>query len=143
MVAARTWSGLHPRVRHVTGETVASLPWNAFYSRWVKLALIALMALGALLGLPAASVSAAPGKTPVISGFSPTSGPVGTTVTINGQSFQKTSKVAFNGASASFTVGGSTQISATVPTGATSGPITVTTPVGSATSGAGFSVTIP
>jgi hypothetical protein len=122
---------------------MASPPSKASHSRWVRLALLVLVALGALLGLPAASVSAPPAKTPVISGFNPASGPVGSAVTINGQWFQKASKVTFNGASASFTVGGNTQISATVPAGATSGPITVTTPAGSATSSAGFSVTIP
>ncbi len=79
---------------------------------------------------------------PSISGFSPTSGPSGTSVTINGSNFTGATAVAFNGTSASFTVNSGTQITTTVPGGATSGPITVTTPGGTATSSpSNFSVT--
>jgi hypothetical protein len=80
---------------------------------------------------------------PSISGFSPTSGSVGTSVTINGSDFTGASAVTFNGTSATFTVGSSTQITATVPSGATSGPIAVTTSGGTATSAASFTVTVP
>jgi hypothetical protein len=100
-----------------------------------------LVGLGVLLGLPTSSVSAPPPKTPTISDFSPGSGPVGTLVTINGQWLQKASAVAFNGTAAAFTVAGSTQITATVPGGASNGPITVTTPTGTATSSGSFTVT--
>src|SRR5207237_2832757 len=47
----------------------------------------------------------------------------------------------FNGTSSSFTVNSSTSIQATVPTGATSGPLSVTTPGGTATSSSSFTVT--
>jgi hypothetical protein len=80
---------------------------------------------------------------PTISSFTPTSGPVGTTVTIRGAHFTGTTAVAFNGTPASFTVVSETEISATVPTGATSGPISVTTPAGSATTTTAFTVTVP
>src|SRR5207248_635128 len=40
---------------------------------------------------------------PSITGFTPASGPVGTSVTISGTNFSGTSAVAFNGVSASFT----------------------------------------
>ena len=78
---------------------------------------------------------------PTISGFTPTGGPAGTTVTINGSGFTGASAVAFNGASATYTVTSNSQISATVPSGASSGPITVTTPAGSATSSGSFTLT--
>ncbi len=74
---------------------------------------------------------------PRIWGFSPTSGPTGTVVTINGVNFTGTTAVKFNGvAASSFTVIGPGQVQATVPAAATTGPITVTTPSGTATTGA-------
>ncbi|MDP9302285.1 MAG: DNRLRE domain-containing protein, partial [Actinomycetota bacterium] len=79
-----------------------------------------------------------------ISGFSPSSGPAGTSVTIDGSGFTGTSEVAFNGTSVgsgNFTVGSDAQITATVPSGATSGPISVTAPGGTATSSTDFTVT--
>src|SRR6266498_94859 len=80
---------------------------------------------------------------PTISSFSPSSGPVGTQVTINGSNFVNVSKVTFSNVSASFTVNSSTKITATVPSGATDGRIRVTTPGGTATSSASFNVTTP
>lgn len=81
---------------------------------------------------------------PSISSFAPTSGPVGTTVTITGNTFSGASSVTFNGAAAtSFTFVSSTTIASTVPVGATSGPISVTTPGGTATSAGSFTVTAP
>jgi hypothetical protein len=61
-----------------------------------------------------------------ITGFSPGAGPVGTTVTINGVGFNATSSVAFNGTPSSSVSFVSGHLQATVPGGATSGPITVT-----------------
>src|SRR5205823_192843 len=78
---------------------------------------------------------------PTINSFSPTSGPVGTSVTITGNNFAGAIAVAFNGTGASFTVNTSTQITATVPNGATTGPISVTTPGGTATSAGNFTAT--
>jgi hypothetical protein len=65
---------------------------------------------------------------PSISSFSPTSGPVGTQVTINGGNFgstQGTSTVTFNSSSASIVSWSNTQIVATVPSVAISGPVKV------------------
>lgn len=70
----------------------------------------------------------------VITGFTPTNGIGGTPVTINGGDFTHASGVAFNGVSVFFDVTSSSQIIATAPTNAGSGPITVTTPNGTATS---------
>ncbi len=81
--------------------------------------------------------------TPSISSFSPTSGPVGTSVRINGSGFGGATAVRFNGVSASpFTVNTQgTRIDTKVPSGATTGRITVTTPGGTATSATNFTVT--
>jgi len=76
------------------------------------------------------------GSPPVISSFTPTSGPVGTVVTVTGSGFTGATAVLFNTTSAAaYTVGSDTQITATVPTGATTGPIQVTTAGGTGTSG--------
>jgi uncharacterized repeat protein (TIGR01451 family) len=72
---------------------------------------------------------------PLITSFSPTKGPPGTVVTINGYGFSGTPTVAFNGAgSGSVTLVNSGQLTATVPSSATSGLITVTTSAGTASS---------
>jgi hypothetical protein len=66
---------------------------------------------------------------PVITSLSPTSGTSGTAVTISGSSFgssQGTSTVRFNGTTATVTSWNATSIVATVPGGATTGPVVVT-----------------
>jgi hypothetical protein len=78
---------------------------------------------------------------PGIASFTPTSGPVGTSVAITGTDFDAATSVMFNGVAATFTVLSATAIQATVPAGATTGPISVTTPVDTSTSGASFTVT--
>jgi hypothetical protein len=77
---------------------------------------------------------------PTISSFTPTSGGVGTVATIYGTNFTGATGVTFNGAAASFTVLDVYRINATVPAGATTGPIKVTTPGGTATSATNFTV---
>jgi uncharacterized repeat protein (TIGR03803 family) len=80
--------------------------------------------------------------TPVIKTFTPSSGPVGTPVTITGVSLTQTSKVTFGGVKATTVVVNSdTQVTANVPTGAKTGKIAITTPGGTATSSAVFTVT--
>jgi hypothetical protein len=78
---------------------------------------------------------------PKISGFMPTSGPVGTTVTIAGSAFLGATSVTFNGVAALFSILSYSKIRATVPSGATTGPIAVTTPDGQARSRTDFVVT--
>jgi IPT/TIG domain len=85
-----------------------------------------------------------PPPAPTISGFSPPSGPVGTSVTITGTDLTGASAVTFHGTSATtFSVDSATQVTATVPPGATTGPIAVTTAGGTATSASDFTVTVP
>jgi len=72
--------------------------------------------------------------------FSPTSGSVGTPVTITGAYLTGTTKVTFGGVSASFTVNSDTQITAIVPTGAKTGKIGITTNGVTVTSTTSFTV---
>jgi len=78
---------------------------------------------------------------PAVSGFSPTSGSPGTSVTVSGSGFTGASSVTFNGTASTFSVNSDSQVTATVPAGATSGPIAVTTAAGTGTSSGSFTVT--
>jgi Domain of unknown function (DUF1929)/Concanavalin A-like lectin/glucanases superfamily/Kelch motif len=78
---------------------------------------------------------------PSITSFSPASGDVGSVVDITGTNFTGASAVTFNNVAASqFSVASPTRITATVPPGATSGRIRVTTAGGTATSATDFTV---
>jgi uncharacterized repeat protein (TIGR03803 family) len=80
--------------------------------------------------------------TPQILSFKPTSGTVGTVVTITGVSLKQTTKVTFGGVRATtVTVVNDTQVKATVPTGAKTGHIAITTLGGTAISSGVFTVT--
>ena len=100
-----------------------------------------LLLTGILVALPGADAAFA--AAPTISSFSPTSGPVGTSVTIHGNNFSgpDVTSVSFNGTSATFTIDNAQRITATVPAGATTGPIAVTSLDGTATSSTNFTVT--
>jgi len=76
----------------------------------------------------------------VITSFNPASGLLRSAVTLTGTGFTGTTAVKFNGTSATYTVLSDTAISTSVPTGATSGTLTVTTPLGTATSASSFTV---
>ena len=77
---------------------------------------------------------------PVIISFNPTSGVVGTSVTINGSGFYGTTTVAFNGTSAPFPINSAGQITAIVPVGATTGSISVQNNNGTGFSSTNFTV---
>src|SRR5467141_163087 len=124
------WANLtEDRTAAITGTwnaTASSLPG---VDQWV----IQLVALR-----PAASA------VPVITSFTPTSGPAGTSVTLSGTGFTGASGVSFNGTGATtFTVSWDTQMSATVPTGATTGKISVTNTAGTGTSATNYTVIVP
>ncbi len=72
---------------------------------------------------------------------SPTSGAVGTVVTIKGNNLKGTTEVRFNGLTTKFTVLGPNKLTAIVPVGATTGSIKVVNPWGSALTAAIFTVT--
>jgi hypothetical protein len=76
-----------------------------------------------------------------ITGSTPPSGPVGTSVTITGTNLTGTTKVTFDGVAASiFTVNSDTQVTSTVPTKAKTGKIGVTTNGVTVTSKTSFTV---
>jgi uncharacterized repeat protein (TIGR03803 family) len=77
---------------------------------------------------------------PVISSFSPTSGPVGSQVVITGTGLTQTTKVTFGGVAATNFTKSATQVTAMVPTGAVTGKIGITTAGGTATSAKVFTV---
>ena len=81
---------------------------------------------------------------PTITSFTPTFGPVGTSVVIAGTNFSGTgitgTSVTFNNVAATSVVNSATQITATVPSTATTGKIKVTTSCGSVTSTTDFTV---
>ena len=72
---------------------------------------------------------------PLLNTFVPKQVAAGKTVTIVGKYFSGATAVTFNGRSAPFIVASNYLIRATVPAGATDGPISVTTPYGTVTSG--------
>ena len=80
---------------------------------------------------------------PTVTGSTPTSSAIGSVVTITGTDLTCTTAVEFNGVAAPFSVVSGTQVRATVPSGATTGRIGVTTTSGSALSAADFTVLAP
>jgi len=87
------------------------------------------------------SVAFAFGQAPTVTGFTPASGPAGTSVTITGTNFNAAaaSNIVFFGATmATITAAGTTSLTVTVPSGATYQPISV---LNSATALAGYSAT--
>ena len=99
-------------------------------------------AVGNLLSISRSNLPANNGV--AVLGFSPQSGPVRQTVTIQGQGFNSTpsaNTVQFNGTAASVTAATSSTLTVSVPAGATTGPISVTTGGQTATSDMNFKVT--
>ena len=74
-------------------------------------------------------------RVPTIQNFTPTTASTGVGVTINGTNFTGITSVKFNEINSSFVVNNSTKITAFVPSGATTGNITVTNNCGIAVSG--------
>jgi hypothetical protein len=78
-----------------------------------------------------------------ISGFTPAQGAAGTTVTVFGKGFGPTpaqNQLSFNGVAAPISAASPIQLLTRLPPGATSGPLSVTAPAGSATSAQAFTV---
>ena len=80
---------------------------------------------------------------PTITGFTPTTGPMGTVITITGEHFDPVlanNQVQLNGNALILSGGSATSLTATVPSSATTGLLTVTTPEGTATSATPFTL---
>ena len=76
-----------------------------------------------------------------ITSFTPDAGKVGDTVTLTGVGFSGATAMKFGSTPvATFTVDSDTQITATVPAGASTGPVSVTTPLGVLTRSSSFVV---
>ncbi|MFZ4719223.1 MAG: IPT/TIG domain-containing protein [Ilumatobacteraceae bacterium] len=85
-----------------------------------------------------------PAAVPTVTATTPTHALVGSTVTITGTGFIGATGVSFNGtAQPTFTVVNGTTIQTAVPTGATSGVVTVTNAQGPSVGGASFTVDAP
>ena len=133
---------------HLTGTT--SVTFNGIPATLLKVtnsSITTMVPAGALTGSVKVTIGANTltsaqtfRVTPAITSFSPPSGPVGTPVTITGTGLTQTSKVTFNNTVATFTVNSDTQVTATVPTGATTGKIALTTLGGTVTSATSFTV---
>ena len=78
---------------------------------------------------------------PVVSSLSPASGTIGAEVTITGSGFAGATGVTFGTAASEFTVDSASKITATVPAGASTGPVAVTGPGGTASTTKTFTVT--
>lgn len=127
---AAEFGGFEDRVVSATGAYAGNMNLATSTTYWA-------MTMVALKG------SASGGSGPTVTSFSPTSGSIGTTVIITGTNFNGATAVKFfnNVPASSFTVNSTTQITASVPSSATSGPISVTTPAGAGTSSTSFTVT--
>jgi uncharacterized repeat protein (TIGR03803 family) len=77
---------------------------------------------------------------PTITSFSPSAGPVGSSVVITGMSLSQATVVTIGGVKATFTVNSDTQVTAVVPAGAVTGKVKITTKGGAATSATNFTV---
>jgi hypothetical protein len=90
----------------------------------------------AAMGADPHFVGAAP---PQIAAVSPAAGVVGASIVVTGRNFSGVQQVSFDGVPAAFSVASLSSLTATVPGGATAGPVVVTTPFGTVT-GPVFSV---
>ena len=91
-------------------------------------------------GTTTSATSFVVGIAPSISSLAPAIGPEGASVVIRGAGFTGASRVTFDGIAATFALNSATQITATVPVGATTGPVAVTTPVSTGQSASSFVV---
>jgi len=80
---------------------------------------------------------------PRIDSFAPQTAAPGATVAITGSGFIGATGVTVAGAAAAYTIVSANRITATVPAGAGTGPLTVTTPDGTATSSGSFTAGAP
>lgn len=100
---------------------------------WLDFVAANLAASGVAPGVPRPVDAAIPPTSGLaVTAFNPTSGSVGTGVSITGTGFTGATAVTFNGVPAPFLVNSNISITTLVPTDATTGPVAVTTPTGTA-----------
>lgn len=80
------------------------------------------------------------GLPPSVTGLGPSSGPIGQVVNVSGENFSNIENVYLTDQATNFTVSSDKVLQFTVPTGALSGPITITAEGGSHSATTGFSV---
>jgi N-acetylglucosamine-6-sulfatase len=117
------------------GEALIGPAIDHVVSRRPSVSLLIIISLVAFLPLIVAA--AAP---PEINSFSPSRGPTGITVTLVGNHLESTTNVRFGNEDAQFQIVSQTELTTTVPTTATTGPITVTTTDGMVESAGTFQV---
>ena len=99
-------------------------------------------AIALALGVSAVVLTALPASAATVTSFTPTCGPVGTVVTITGTGFTGADGVIFNGTNATtFNIVSDTSATATVPAGAVTGYILVSTAGSDVSSLTSFTVT--
>jgi len=99
-------------------------------------------AIATALALAAVVLMALPASAATVTSFTPTCGPVGTVVTITGTGFTGANGVIFNGTNATtWSIVNDTTATATVPTGAVTGYILVSTAGSDVSSQTSFTVT--
>jgi uncharacterized repeat protein (TIGR01451 family) len=125
--------------RNGVGASAASLPSNAATPVGVPNT-VSSSGVPSNAGVPPNAVPTIFPSRPKIVGFSPSKGKPGALVTIRGSRLSRVIAVLFNRKSATFHVKSATLITVKVPRGATSGPITVRTSTGTATSSRAFKV---
>jgi len=124
LTATPTANGTAPSPT-VNGTAVASGSASGAITLAVGSNTIAVVLDGVSYTLTVTRAAAAP--VPTLTSLNPTSGPVGTTILVNGSGFTGVSNLTFNGTPAPMTVFLSdTQLQTTVPAGATTGNVVVT-----------------
>jgi hypothetical protein len=147
-------TGLFGTVVDIRGSNFTGAIWVQFNSRYAEFTLDSDSEIhttvpdGTTTGPISVTTSSGTGSstssftvpTPTISSFTPTSGPFGTRVDILGTNFSWATIVTFHGTRAEFTIDSDSEIHATVPTGASTGWISVAGTSGSAMSASSFAV---
>ena len=100
----------------------------------------AILVLAVLLPLVALDASPAAAATPTVVSFNPTFAVAGESIVISGDGSDTATDVSFNGTAAPFSIDSAIQITATVPDGASTGPVSVTNVDGSSASSTNFTV---
>lgn len=148
-----TIAGTNFRDQQLNSTVTFSTNRTATVTSWSNTSIVATVPASTVTGAVRVTVAGTASTTatftivppPTLTSLSPTAGGVGATVTLAGTNFgatQGASTVRFNGTVATPTAWSATSITAPVPAGATTGPVTVTVG-GQVSAGLGFTVIPP